>query len=103
LNRTSSRAGANNDTTNQAAIDAGHLNAGQFEEAYDLAQGCMRVWPTESRLTLMSAYAAVELLEPLDDETLAILHEAECQDWATLILRRAENHDDADATTPYLQ
>jgi hypothetical protein len=81
----------------------GHLNAGQFEEAYDLAQGCMRVWPTESRLTLMSAYAAVELLEPLDDETLAILHEAECRDWATLILRRAENHDDADATTPYLQ
>lgn len=72
----------------------GHLNAGQFEEAYQLARGCLRVWPEETRLILMAAYAAVELLEPLDEKTLAALNTAGCKEWADLVLRRAEYHGD---------
>jgi hypothetical protein len=73
----------------------GHLNCSQFEQAYDLARGCLRVWPDETRLILMAAYAAVELLEPLDEKTLAVLHAAECKEWANRVLRRSEVHGDA--------
>jgi hypothetical protein len=72
----------------------GHLNACQFEEAYQLARGCLRVWPEEKRLVIMAAYAAVELLEPLDEKTLTVLQAAECKEWAGLVLRRAEYHGD---------
>jgi hypothetical protein len=81
----------------------GHLNACQFEEAYDLAQGCLSVWPEEKRLILMSAYAAVELLEPLDDATRSLLRGAECKDWAEIVLRRSEIHDGPDKPLSYLQ
>jgi hypothetical protein len=51
----------------------GHLNAQQPEEAYDLARGCLQLWPGERSLSLMAAYAAVELAEPVD---LAALRQA---------------------------
>ncbi|MEN3293125.1 MAG: hypothetical protein V7642_2378 [Burkholderiales bacterium] len=73
----------------------GHLNACQFEEAYQLARGCLRVWPEEKRLIVMSAYAAVELLEPLDEKTIAVL-QTENKEWAELVLRRAEYHGNPD-------
>lgn len=44
----------------------GHLQAQQPEQAYALAQGCLGIWPGERSLTLMAAYAATELLEPVD-------------------------------------
>lgn len=68
----------------------GHLNAGQFDQAEQLARGCLEVWPDEKRLVLMAAYARVELAEPLDAETLAVLKSADCPDWTQLVLRRAE-------------
>lgn len=70
----------------------GHLSACQFEQAYQLARGCLRIWPDETRLILMAAYAAVELLEPLDEKMLAALKNPECKDWAGVVLRRAEFH-----------
>lgn len=66
----------------------GHLNASQFEEAYKLARGCLRVWPQEHRLILMSAYAAVELLVPLDDTAVKVLETTQCREWADLIRQR---------------
>jgi hypothetical protein len=72
----------------------GHLGVCQFEEAYRLAQGCLRIWPEETRLIVMLAYAAVELLVPLDEKTLAVLNTAGCKDWEDLVLRRAEYHGD---------
>lgn len=69
----------------------GHLKSGQFEHAHRLARGCMRVWPGETRLVLMAAYAAVELFEPLDDDTLSALKASDCPDWAGLVLRRAQH------------
>ncbi|MEN3292513.1 MAG: hypothetical protein V7642_1766 [Burkholderiales bacterium] len=68
----------------------GHLNARQFEEAYSLAKGCMRIWPGDRSLALMSAYAAAELLEPVDERKLAGLRDPACEDWIRLVLRRAE-------------
>ena len=70
----------------------GHLNARQFEEAYQLAQGCLRIWPEDKGLIFMSAYAAAEVLEPLDQTRLATLRNPECEDWITLVLRRAGLH-----------
>jgi hypothetical protein len=66
----------------------GHLQASQFEEAYKLAQGCLRLWPQEHRLTLMAAYASVELLEPLDATAMAALDSTACVEWAELIRKR---------------
>lgn len=68
----------------------GHLNARQFEDAYSLAKGCMRVWPEDRSLALMCAYAAAELLEPVDERKLAGLRDSACEDWIRLVLRRAE-------------
>jgi hypothetical protein len=75
----------------------GHLNACQFEEAYQLARGCLRIWPNESRLIMMAAYAAVELLEPLDDKMQAVLKKGGCKEWADLVSRRAEYHGDPES------
>lgn len=71
----------------------GHLSARQFEEAYLLAKGCMRVWPDDRALALMSAYAAAELLEPVDKGRLVKLRDALSERWIRLVMRRA-------ATTP---
>jgi hypothetical protein len=71
----------------------GHLNTYQFEDAYYLAHACRQIWPQETRLVLMFAYAAVELLEPLDDATRTVLDHAECKEWTELIRRRAEYLD----------
>ena len=68
----------------------GHLNARQFEEAYLLAKGCMRIWPEDRSLALMSAYAAAEILEPVDDGKLAGMRDPACEDWIRLVMRRAE-------------
>jgi hypothetical protein len=66
----------------------GHLNASQYEEAYYLARGCLRVWPDEKRLILMAAFAAVELLEPLDEKMMTVLKSADCREWADMVLLR---------------
>ncbi len=70
----------------------GHLGAAQFEQAHQLAHGCLRLWPAEPRLVWMAAYAAAELLEPLDAATLAALDALRAGgrgEWAALVLRRA--------------
>lgn len=68
----------------------GHLNARQFEEAYSLAKTCMRIWPEDRSLALMSAYAAAEVLEPVDERKLTGLRDSASEDWIRLVLRRAE-------------
>ncbi|NRR30405.1 hypothetical protein HSX11_09400 [Oxalobacteraceae bacterium] len=67
----------------------GHLNAAQFEQARKLVRGCLCLWPRDSRLVLMAAYADVELGEALDTATLAALRASEHREWADLVLRRA--------------
>jgi len=84
----------------QAAADAelalaigliwGYLNTRRIEDAYDLARGCILVWPNDSRLRLMYAYAAVELMQPLDEQTRAALEQTQCSEWAMLVKRREE-------------
>jgi hypothetical protein len=84
----------------QAAVDSelvlaigliwGYLNTRQVEDAYDLARGCILVWPDDPRLRLMYAYAAVELLQPLDAQTRATLEQTQCREWAMLVKRREE-------------
>lgn len=81
----------------------GHLGTYQYEEAYQLAEACLRIWPQEKRLILMRAFAAVELLEPLDDDTLAVLEQAECRDWVALVRRRAEFHGSDEDAPHYMQ
>ncbi|RJF96887.1 hypothetical protein D3870_21160 [Noviherbaspirillum cavernae] len=73
----------------------GHLNASQFEEAWQLAKACLRIWPEDRRLAMMCAYAAVELLEPLDDRMRVLLSQGGCSEWEALVLRRAEMHNEA--------
>lgn len=75
----------------------GHLSARQFEEAYLLARGCMRIWPEDRSLALMSAYAAAELLEPVDRQKLDSLRDSSSEDWIRLVLRRAEARADEPA------
>lgn len=67
----------------------GHLRARQFEQAWLLAQGCLRVWPEERNLILMQAYAAAEVLEPVDTERLLALRTPATEEWISLVLRRA--------------
>jgi predicted AlkP superfamily phosphohydrolase/phosphomutase len=68
----------------------GHLNARQFEEAYRLAKGCLRLWPDNRSLVLMMAYAAAEELEPLDKEELKKLRDPSTEEWISLVLRRSQ-------------
>lgn len=68
----------------------GHLQSCQYEEAYKLAKGCLRLWPQEHRLILMAAYASVELLEPLAPEMVAVLDKTECTAWAERVRLRYE-------------
>lgn len=67
----------------------GHLTARQFEEAFLLAKGCLRVWPDDRNLILMQSYAAAEVLEPVDTGKLLAIKDADCQEWIRLVLRRA--------------
>lgn len=73
----------------------GFVSTCQFEEAEQLARGCLRLWPGEKRLILLAAHAAVELGIPLDETSLTVLNTVECQEASRMILRRA--HQDADA------
>lgn len=66
----------------------GHLNACQFKQAHQLAVGCLRVWPGETRLAMMAAFAAVELSIPLSDEDRSSLGIANCADWSEMVLSR---------------
>jgi hypothetical protein len=66
----------------------GHLRARQFEEAFLLAQGCLRVWPEDRSLILMHAYAAAEVLEPVDTEKLFAVRDVACEEWIQLVMRR---------------
>jgi hypothetical protein len=67
----------------------GHLNARQFEEAYSLAKGCLKIWPDDRALVLMSSYAAAEMLEPVDQDKLQTVRDAASEGWVRLVLRRA--------------
>lgn len=67
----------------------GHLKARQFEEAYLLGKGCLRVWPNDRSLILMVSYAAAEVLEPVDMEKLESIKDASCTEWIRLVKRRA--------------
>ena len=67
----------------------GHLTARQFEEAFLLAKGCLRVWPDDHNLILMQSYAAAEVLEPVDTGKLLAIKDPACQEWIRLVLRRA--------------
>lgn len=67
----------------------GHLSVCQFEQAYQLAQGCLSRWPQDARLALMAAYAGIEIGKPLDQRMQAALSQGDCEDFAELVLRRA--------------
>lgn len=67
----------------------GHLNARQFEQAYTLARGCLRVWPHDRGLNLMHAYAAAEMLEPVNHSMLNSMATADCKEWIELVLCRS--------------
>ncbi|WP_034300925.1 hypothetical protein [Herbaspirillum sp. RV1423] len=71
----------------------GHLSAYQYEEAYLLALGCLKLWPHDRHLQLMAAYAAAEVLEPVDRVRLEALRAPETDAWIDLVLRRLEIHD----------
>ena len=67
----------------------GHLRARQFEEAFLLAKGCLRVWPGERNLILMHSYAAAEVLEPMQMDHLLAARSGASAPWIDLVLRRA--------------
>ena len=75
----------------------GHLNARQFDDAYQLARGCAMLWPDDQRLALMAAYAAVELAAPLKDDMVQAMKTAECVAWTSLIWRRAYSPGELEA------
>lgn len=67
----------------------GHLNTGQFEQAYRLGRVCRRIWPEEERLALLQAYAQVELFDGPDEETEAVLaRSGGCPSWTAVLARR---------------
>lgn len=68
----------------------GHLNAYQYEDAYNLALGCLQLWPQEPKLQLMCDYAAAELMEPVDQQRLRALRTPENSTWIDLLLRRVQ-------------
>ncbi|WP_211474746.1 hypothetical protein [Collimonas humicola] len=70
----------------------GHLNAHQFESAYQLVCGCLRLWPQEKRLHAMAIYAAVELNLPLDMPARPALLAAGCKEWADMVMQRAASN-----------
>lgn len=68
----------------------GHLHAYQYEEAYELAQGCLQLWPDDANLRLLCDHAAAEVLEPVDLARLRALRNPTNAAWVDLVLRRAE-------------
>ena len=77
----------------------GHLNARQFDEAYQLARGCASLWPNDERFSLMAAYAAIELAAPLEDTMVHAMKTSECLEWTSLIWRRAYSPEDNELVT----
>lgn len=68
----------------------GHLNTGQFAQAYRLGRVCRQIWPDDERLALLVAYAQVELFDGPDDDTLGLLaRDAACPSWAAVLARRS--------------
>ncbi len=68
----------------------GHMNAYQYEDAYMLALGCLKLWPQDRNLQLMAAYAAAEVLEPVDRQQLERLRAPDTDAWIDLVLRRLD-------------
>lgn len=68
----------------------GYFSARQYEEAYELATGCLQVWPQDQHLFLMASYAAAEVLEPVDRERLLALRTPDNEAWVNLVLRRLD-------------
>ena len=68
----------------------GHLCSRQFEAAYELARGCLWVWPDEPRLGAMMAYAQLELFD--DPSLLTALRQSHARygRWGALMLHRAD-------------
>lgn len=90
------RASRNRELTVAIGLAWGHLKARQFVQADQLLRGCLRVWPQDQYLQWMAAYAAVELSRALDEASVKVLQQAECREWATVVLRRAGRvHSDA--------
>lgn len=84
-----------NELTMAVGLVWGHLNSQQPDAAYELARGCLQLWPGDRSLSLMAAYAAAELAEPVDLDTLrsqACADPARAADehaWIALVERRA--------------
>lgn len=72
----------------------GHLSVRQFDAAYQLAQGCQRLWPEERRLHAMAIYASVELHQPLDTHARSVLLAAGCKEWTDMVMQRAASNQD---------
>ncbi|MGI4846642.1 MAG: hypothetical protein ACRYGK_00645 [Janthinobacterium lividum] len=77
----------------------GHLHAHQYEEAWQLSKVCLEIWPGESSLTLMNAFAAVEVLEPFDRAALERLRHVDTTPWIDLVLNRATELAPADSVS----
>ena len=67
----------------------GHLNAYQYDQAWELARGCLQLWPSDEKLRLMCDHAAAEVMEPVDTARLRALRSADNGPWVDLVLRRA--------------
>ncbi|CDG82294.1 hypothetical protein [Janthinobacterium agaricidamnosum] len=70
----------------------GHLQARQFDQAYQLAKGCLLLWPKQRHLNAMAAYAQLEAGFEIPAPALKALH-ADGADagWSAIMLRRAGN------------
>lgn len=78
----------------------GHLHAHQYDEAYELALGCLQLWPDEANLHLLFNHAAAEVMEPVDRDRLHGLRNSANADWIDLVLRRAGSRQSALAASP---
>ncbi len=70
----------------------GHLQARQFDLAYQLAHGCLLLWPKQRHLNAMATYAQLEAGFEIPATALKALH-ADGADagWSATMLRRAAN------------
>lgn len=66
----------------------GHLIARQFEDAYTLVQGCLRLWPDNQQLLLLASYASVETGHSLEKPVIALLRKESSRTWSYRVLRR---------------
>ncbi len=72
----------------------GHLNAYQYQAAYELSRGCLQLWPHEEKLRLMHDFAAAEVLEPVDQSGLRAMRTPQNAEWVDLVLRRLQYQQD---------